>query len=328
MKRLLPIVLAVMALASQAGWAQAHTPDDPLFGSQWGLQAIGVEDAWEYNMGSSGVKVAVIDDGVDYSIADFGDTSFDLRNAWDFYGNDSDVGPDLEDDHGTHVAAIIAQSTDNGTGAAGVAPGVTILPLKVFGIYDPDAEESPLVTQAVDHAVDAGADIICISIGAEEPDLADACQRAYSSGVLVVAAAGNGGGGGPGPPASFSSTLAVSAVNSGLSPSGYSQQAWNMAGPGMAGPGDGIVQVTQHGAVYYDGTSQAAAFVSGVAALIISEASRLGLIPSGGPSRVEFIKQVLADSAMDIGSGGPDTQTGHGLVQAGAAMELLHEMAP
>ena len=112
------ISAAVILVAALAIPAFAWQPNDALYYRQWGLQAIGMEDAWEYNFGGSpDITVAVVDSGVDYNIPDFANTRFDMENAWDFV--DGDAEPYDENGHGTHVAATIGQSTNNLVGGGG-----------------------------------------------------------------------------------------------------------------------------------------------------------------------------------------------------------------
>lgn len=321
------LALAVLtAWAALASPAAAFTPNDPLNPSQWGFGAVGMGDAWDYNLGGrSDVKVAVIDTGVAYDIADFGNTRFDLANAFDYVNNDSN--PYDDEGHGTFVAATIAQSTNNGIGASGIAFNTTILPIKVLDSQG--SGYSSWVSQGIRRAVDAGSDIINLSLGflGYSGELQLACEYARDRGVLIVAASGNSY-----PylryadyPAWFSSTLAVGAIDPGFTVSSYSQYAWDFAGGGVVAPGDDIVQETQFGATESTGTSMATAFVSGIAALAIAEAydNNKGIPAKGGSSRFTWLKNLLTANTLDLGASGPDLFYGYGLVRAENVLRAL-----
>jgi subtilisin family serine protease len=324
------VILAALALCLiiPAG-ASAYTPNDEYFSQQWAFSAIGLESAWDYNQGgSSNVKVAVIDSGVDHNIADFSSTNFDLANAWDYVGDDSN--PWDETGHGTHVAGTIAQSTNNGIGAAGIAYNTTILPIRVLNENGVGSFDD--VTEAIYRAVNADADIINLSLGAYfgTDALRSACEYAEDHGVLVVAAAGNKGTIYPLPndPGYYDSTLVVGSVDQSLNHSDFSQSVIDQSGYGLVAPGEDILQViNESGGTWMTGTSMATPIVSGVAALILSEALDLGLsIPGEDESRVDWLRGILFDTALDLGEAGDDRTYGNGLVKADAALAYLNSL--
>jgi serine protease len=324
-RRLSP-VLALTFLLALAAPAAAFTPNDPLNPLQWGFGAVGMGDAWDYNLGGrSDVKVAVVDTGVAYDIADFGNTRFDLANAFDYVNNDANPYDDAG--HGTHVAATIAQSTNNGLGASGIAFNTTLLPIKVLDSQG--RGYSSWVSQGIRRAVDAGADIVNLSLGFSgySYELQSACEYARDRGVLVVAAAGNSYPYEryPDYPAWFSSTLVVGAIDPGYNVSSYSQYAWDITGGGVVAPGDDIIQQTRFGADERTGTSMATAFVSGIAALAIAEAydNNKGIPAKGGSSRFAWLKNLLTSTTLDLGAAGPDLFYGYGLVRAENVMRAL-----
>lgn len=206
------------------------TPNDPLFDRQWNLAAaLGMEQAWDINRGSSDeVIVAVLDTGVAYKDAivelvgqpfiDENGVSFPALGpvvvpfgaAPDLGGPDRFVAPrdfiwnddeplDL-DGHGTHVAGTIGQLTDNDVGVAGVAFNVRIMPVKVIsGTWDtvfdaPNIGTDALIAAGIRYAVENGARVLNMSIGRNGPPapvVEDALRDAVSDGAFVAIAAGN-----------------------------------------------------------------------------------------------------------------------------------------
>ncbi len=338
MRRILPWLLA-LALVAWCLPAQAFTPNDPHFDKQWHMDQIGMEQAWDYNPGGrADVKVAVLDTGVAYEdyeswsmVSDLAGTLFDRENAYDVVYKDSH--PDDSNGHGTHVTGTIAQTTNNSIGVAGVAYGVTILPVQVF---NPSGEASPAdVAEGIDYAVSRGADIINFSGGGRDyAEVRAACQRAYDAGVLVVAAAGNNGRGSLDYPAAYPGSLAVGAVRFDRNRAYYSNYGRDMVlAPGgdtsvdqnHDGYADGVLQQSIDGHYWFkQGTSMAAPHVSGLAALILSEARDLGISIPSGRERVDWLKAIIMSTTLDLGKPGPDDEYGYGLVRAANALALLN----
>lgn len=216
----------------------AWTPNDPLYPQQWGFHAVGMEAAWDFNKGDRpDVKVAVIDSGVDFNLPDFAHTKFDLKNAWDYVGNDA--LPYDENGQGTLMTAITAQSTDNKQGAAGMAHNTTILPIRVLDQNKSGSDTN--VAAGIRRAVDAGADIISLSVGGEfnSNPVFNACQYAREHGVLVTAAVGDGypDRNQPSYPARHANTLAVGAVAQDLERVSFSQNVNHDLRIGLVAPG-------------------------------------------------------------------------------------------
>ena len=152
----------------------------------WGLSAYHIPDHWKATRGS-GVKVAILDTGIDESHPDLAAAIDDAR---DF--TRSRFGPIDQNGHGTHTSGTIA-ARQNDVGVIGVAPDCRLLVGKVLG--DDGSGSSATVAAGIDWAVDAGADIISMSLGSPQPDdtLMAAVQRASAKGKFIIAAAGNDG---------------------------------------------------------------------------------------------------------------------------------------
>lgn len=274
------VAAAVAALSGRDGVEVAEAsvemqafgfPDDPLYAKQWNFPMVGAAAGWRAGAGE-GVVVAVIDTGVS--------PLPDLPAATILEGRSFVPGTSTAADdhgHGTHVAGTIAQATDNGVGAAGLAPRAKILPLKVLSRTG--SGQSAWIAAAIDEAVDQGADVINLSLGGGHSDVVvNAVEKAREAGVVVVAAAGNTGRQGLGSPADSPSAIGVSAVGPDDQLAPYS--TWGQ-GVEIAAPGGnkqvtdgGIVQATIDGKggqqfAEWQGTSMASPHVAGAAAVLI-----------------------------------------------------------
>jgi len=298
--------------------------DDPYYGYQWHLQQLGLESLWATTDGS-GVVVAVLDTGV----AAGSDGYASLLPGNDLVDSDDDATD--ENGHGTHVAGTIAQATDNGVGVAGVAPGASILPVRVL-----DANGSGYASRTAEGirwAADNGAQVINMSLGAGAQSLLReaACDYAYEAGVVVVASSGNDSYTDfVSFPAGNDAVIAVGATDINRDIAYYSNQGDQMElsapggdvtadhnGDGLA---DGVVQeafYTPYGYPWsyyaFQGTSMAAPHVSGVAALLIAN----------GLNSAEDVRAALTSTAEDLGDEGRDTVYGFGLVDPAAALAYV-----
>ena len=316
---LLALVLVALStttllVASDSTKAFAETGTDPLLDQQWGLTAIGVPSVWSITRGA-GVTVAVIDSGS----GPHPDLDANMEVGRTIIDSIESAGMrDVSDEgHGTHVAGIIAAAADNGVGGAGVAPQARILPIRTL---EPNGEGTARdVSKAVRFAVDAGAKVINLSLGrnSEYTPLTSAIQYAVDRNVLVVAAAGNyGADSGPVWPAASDLTLAVTAVDRTNNVTSFDQRGDYID---LAAPGTSILSTARNDYELQSGTSMAAAFVSGAAALLFAAQ------PSITAAQV---RDILQRTATDIGSPGRDTTFGYGLVNMVAAFAELDVMFP
>ncbi|WP_181890434.1 type VII secretion-associated serine protease mycosin [Streptomyces sp. M7] len=238
---------------------------DVIKSTPWSLQRILLDQLWEHSRGK-GVKVAVIDTGVDkrnqqLTAAVTGGKSF----------VDGSAARDIEG-HGTRVAGIIAARPLKGTGFVGLAPDAEILSYRYTGGQEKQGN-SRTMSQAIRAAVAAGADVINISSDTankeDNLELRQAVAFAVDKGALIVAAAGNDGADGKFAntyPAAYDGVLAVGASDRNDERAFFSQSGDFVD---VAAPGVGMVStVPGGGQCTADGTSFAAPYVAGVAALL------------------------------------------------------------
>ena len=304
----------VLVVAFDSTTSFAASGSDPLLDQQWGLTAIGAPSVWKITRGA-GVTVAVIDSGSGPH-PDF-DANLDAGRT--MFGSIDSVGAIDVDvaGHGSHVAGIIAAVADNAIGGSGVAPQSRILPIRVLDSLG--SGDSKDVSKAVRFAVDSGVRVINLSLGGstESTSLTAAIQYAVDRNVLVVAAAGNGAADStPKWPGASDLTIAVTAVDRYNSVTSFDQRGDYID---IAAPGSSILSTASNDYKIQSGTSMAAAFVSGAAALLFAAQPSITALQ---------VRDVLQRTATDIGAPGRDTTFGHGLVNLVAAFAELDVMFP
>ncbi|MNS39646.1 Thermophilic serine proteinase precursor [compost metagenome] len=293
-------------------YALGGAPDDEFYSMQYGMQQKQVPDAWRATKGDPNMIVAVIDTGVDYTHPDLKERvilgqDFTFRPGWIFNRKDKD-GPMDDNAHGTHCAGIIGAIANNGVGIAGVAPDSKIMAVKVLGGEGGGSQYD--VMKGVAYAVTNGAKVINMSLGGTATTSVERkfYEAAVASGALIVAAAGNSADG-LGFPAAYPGILSVGATDSGGNLARFSNHDETMS---VTAPGVGILS-TIPGNTYakFSGTSMAAPFVSGVAALVWSAHPEW---------TAEQVKSHIERTATDKGAPGVDSLYGHGEVNVQAAL--------
>jgi type VII secretion-associated serine protease mycosin len=288
-------------------------PSDPIKGTPWALQRIVPDQLWADTKGK-GVKVAVIDTGVDIVNAQLKGGA--VANGKDYLSK-SGNGKTDKVGHGTKVAGIIAARKLEGTGFIGIAPEATIIPIRQND--DQGSGNVRTMIEAIMWAANAGADIINISqdTASKMPPEVDAAFRAavkYAQDkhdALIVAAAGNNGADGKIKetyPAAYEGVLAVAASDRNNARAPFSQSGKFV---GVAAPGIDMVSTVPVGGHCVDqGTSFAAPYVSGVAALIRAK------------HRDWSYKQVITqiEQTADRTKSGRDNFVGWGVVDPAAAV--------
>ena len=333
-------------------------PNDPLYRDtrQWGLAnrgAAGVyggvegadihaRRAWSLSCGAAGLRLAIADTGVDPSQPD-------LQQALPG-GPRIELGLNTSDDptgswadslgHGTAVCGVMAARTGDGPhfdslGVAGVCggdgganPGCRIVALKITPGHSPYAWSFD-VARAIVYATAVGARAVNLSFAASSPSRVEreALRYAIERGCLVVAAAGNNAlrdPRAPQYPAAFAADGLCLQV--GASDPWDRRAPWSSFGPGLdlVAPGVNVWTTSltypngfggsYTGCMVLSGTSLAAPFATGAAGLLAAARPELC---------ADDLRQILRATARDIGSAGPDEETGMGALDAAAALEAV-----
>lgn len=240
----------------------ADAYDDPYAQLQHAARDLRVTAAHRRATGR-GVRVAVVDTGVDFSHPELVERVVGVR---DFVSRESrGTGAFTGDIHGTGIAGVIAASANNGVGIVGVAPDAEILAVKACWPSSEDVRkascDSYTLAQGLDFAIDQGARVINLSLaGPRDPLLARLVGAALDRGVSVVAATASPGA--PGFPASEEGVLAIGSLPTDALPG---LESAPLTAPGV----DILTTVPREGYDFLSGSSLAAAHVSGVVALLL-----------------------------------------------------------
>ena len=298
------------------------TPNDPLFGTLWGLdqandQDMDAPEAWDITTGDSSVQVVILDVGMQQGHPDLNDVP-----GMDFSGSIAGGGPANEcDNHGTAVAGCVAAVINNGIGVVGVAPGCIVKSGKIgtstsfFGLCLGTFDSQPsMLVNALNWSVTSGARVTNSSFGyTNSATVTTAYANARTNGVIHFVATGNDGSSTISYPASLPTVNAVGAMAASGNRASFSQYG---VGIDISAPGQGIGSTDRTGAAGYeagdyvsalDGTSFASPYAAGVAALVISADPSL---------TVAEVEQILYSTAVDRGVAGYDTTFGWGFVNA------------
>lgn len=331
MRKIALMVLPALLLG-QLGHASAS--NDTYFDDQWGVKKVRAPRAWKMTKGR-GALIAIVDTGVDVGHPDLRSRIAPHADA-DFVDPSGSDGAMDENGHGTHVAGIASAVVGNRVGVAGVAPRAKILPVRVL-----DAEgggNTADIADGIRYAAKRGADVINLSlgfsgvgnvlgiVGAARP-IEEAIAFAWTKGSVVVAAAGNDAFPICGQPAAAEHALCVGSVDRNDRLSSFSNSDLLSSGNYLVAPGgdgsscSGNILSTylrtadrdecapRRGYTSLAGTSMAAPFVSGAAALLAAR----------GLNNRQIVKCLLS-TASDLGAEGRDARFGHGRVHAARAV--------
>jgi thermitase len=272
----------------------------------WALEKIHASPSAPGSGNSPSILVAVLDTGIDKNHEELAGRVFAEINLADSPTSDDVFG------HGTPIAGIIAAG-DDGLGVAGLAPESHLINVKV-------ADDSgrcllSALAKGIIWAVDHGARVINISIELKDsaPELQDAVDYAWYNGVVIVAAAGNDANSQPVYPAAYENCIAVTAIREDgtLAPlANYGDWV------DVAAPGFNIYSILPGNTYgYKHGTSFAAAYVSGLAALLfpaVTDADGDGWLN-------DEVRQAIESACDPIDIAG----TGHGLIDVAASLSEL-----
>jgi hypothetical protein len=327
--------LAPMAMAPAKAVETRREPASDAF------RRMRIPEAQAIEPGDEDVLVGVVDTGValghpelqrkclaGYNTVDLG--LGQLNSQLTLVGDSWGVGFHPEDrvGHGSMVAGIIgAQGWETDRG---VAMKSLLVPVRVLAAARsaPNGHRVGVgslsnIDAGLKVACDLGADVINMSFGTPESAIPKDDPRPHSRvvayalerGCTLVAAAGNKGDQERFYPAALAGVIAVGSVDARDSRSTFSSYGSHVA---VCAPGEAIRSLGMHGYAMNSGTSFAAPFVSGAAALVLSRTRRLGLNPDGSG-----VRQILIDSARPLSGGGFHPETGYGLVDALAAMRRV-----
>jgi subtilisin len=283
------------------------------YDNAWGVSRIGTPAVHAAGIRGAGVRVAIIDTGIDYIHDDPDDTPYvvdpefnsNYAGGYDFVNSDAD--PYDDNGHGTHVAGILA-AEKNGYLVVGVAPAVDLFALKILDANG-EGDVSNLIL-ALQWALDNNIDVVNMSLGTHEvsPALATAVANAGAQGLLMAAASGN-----VNPldwqelfygcpvtyPAAYPEVLSTTFTNPDDALTGYS-----CTGPEVdfAAPGDQIFSpvpigncmlCTPQGYAALSGTSMASPHLAGSIALLLSA----GITDAGSPGLFDDVRARLCSTA-------------------------------
>ena len=321
-------------------WVEEENKGFKLFAQRqdWGIDKIKASDAWNSTNSSlpngfkgQGIKVAVIDTGIDNSHPDFSGRITAGVSCVDYQNNGYTNNYFDKIGHGTHVAGIIA-ANDNSIGCIGVASQVQLYIAKVFdlnNIGQPIGGSDFDVAAAIRWAVENEVDIINMSLGSDmgSYNLYLACEEAVEAGILLVASAGNEAlqGNMASFPAAYGIVIGVGATDQSNNRANFSNYGGYVD---VVAPGDGIYSTfpsetcdnnhydladvakghinNDRGYHSMSGTSMAAPYVSGYLALLKNQFPNL---------TAAQLRQKMEGFALDLGDPGKDNYYGHGLVQ-------------
>lgn len=294
------------------GGSLAHTP--------WAQTRLNFQRAWPVTMGR-GVRVAVIDTGLDTRHPQLRDAQVE-RGVNVLPGFPQHDVTDCSGGHGTSVTGVIAAQHVDNVAFVGVAPDVTIVPIKQTNTNGDKSGNAAGIAAGIDAAIAAKAQVVNISVTVANPGigLRAAVARAAKNNLIIVAAAGNDGQGQnlPAYPAAYSTefpnVIAVSAsnVDDVIAPFSDTGDYVNVAAPGVKV----IVAAPVSGYTELDGTSFAAPYVTGTVALV------LGAHPNLSAEQVRNRIEATADRPpVSV----PDRTYGYGIVNPYLAVTTIRD---
>ncbi len=315
----------------KTGVTSQFIPNDPIFPAQWALHNVGQDggtadmdmdapEAWDIALGNPSIITVVLDVGVQQDHPDL-----NLVPGFDATGQGTGGGPgNACDGHGTTVAGVITALIDNNRGTAGLAPLTKVGGARI-GISNVPCDgtfsfSTSWLTSSLDWALTIGARVTNNSTSAGGSSINKTkYDETRDAGIVHLTSAGNGGFGQIFPPATYGSVLAVAALTRNGALASFSQFG---DGLGFSAPGESIATADEIGAagfgpgdtVTVNGTSYASPYAAAVAALILSVDSSLD---------ARNVRQIMEETAVDLGDPGYDTVFGFGFLNALAAVQAV-----
>ncbi len=300
-------------------------PNDPLWNQQWGPYAIYADEAWAggFTGTNSWNVMAVLDDAVDWFHEDLYD------QVW--YGYDygfDDFSPTLDSDeqkHGTHVTGIMAGTSNNGVGMAGMCNDTVYFAKVTDNTYftqNGAYSDAAIIDAIYDISQIDRVMVINLSLGGGAPSAAaeQAYNFAWNSGKFPIAASGNDGLSTISYPAGYSACMAVGSIGTNGSQlylttySNYGTGQEVTAPGGDMSSGYGIIStVPDNQYEAFEGTSMACPHVAGLAGLMKSINTNL---------TNSEIRNIINSTCFDLGDTGYDLVFGNGMVNAQLAIQI------
>lgn len=287
--------------------AEFQTTDINLLKTQqmipWGVKSVNAPVLWTETTGK-GVKVAIMDSGIDFQHPDLGSSINQGYNAID-----PSTLPNDDYGHGTLVGGIIA-AKNNSIGVVGVAPDTKIYPVKVLDKYgEGDIAD---IERGIDWCIENQIQIINMSFSIEDdkPLLKSSIEKALDAGIIVVASASNSFGGKVGFPASYENVISVTSVDEKMklgenSPRGKID---------FCAPGVKILSTSNDGSYEeFSGNSLATPHVTGLIALLLENPKKYGL-PEGKRNIQLNVYQILKSLSLNLGEKGKENFYGEGFI--------------
>ncbi len=285
---------------------------DPMVPKQTHLRLIKAFEAWDVTMGFASVPLAIVDTGISTTHPEFAGKIHPAA----YNVLDDNRSPDDDYGHGNHCAGIAGAMADNGIGVAGVAPAVSLMPVKVMD--SKGRGDDATIAKGIVYAADNGAKVISMSFGLyrRSPVVEDALQYALDRDIVLVASAGNDNkrndpDRAPHLPSTHPGVIEVAATTDADRKARFSNYGATVS---VAAPGERILSTYREKFGSYGvftGTSMATPQVAALASMI------RGLHPDWNQARVKAHIEATAD---DLGKAGKDEQFGAGRINCARAV--------
>lgn len=301
-------------------------PNDPLVGNDyWAYDCTNLYRAWDYVHSDYEVDVAVLDTGFFSAHEDLSGQVISSMDVTQMYGTNVDI--DNEVFHGTAVCGIVSAKANNAKGANGTSYNANLISINVHtidnngDIYTYDS----YIIAALTSAIDLGVDVVNMSFGHFEAfpylgwqQLRLKCIECAENDIVLICSAGNEPIDTPCYPACFPECIAVISMADSTTTASYSALASADRRNEISAPGERIIAPGGGYNTYrmFNGTSAAAPFVTGVAALMRAASPQLSAAQ---------VKEILFASATDLGASGWDVTFGNGLINAERAVIMAGE---